>query len=63
MNDILLTSCVKEDPNGSSPHQAAVIKAFQAIANWSQLSRKKAQTATERVPLGFIPVQTGWVLS
>lgn len=62
MNDILLTSCVKEDPNGSSP-QTAVIKAFQAIANWSQLSRKKAQTATERVPLGLIPVQTGWVLS
>lgn len=62
MNDILLTSCVKEAPNGSCP-QTAVIKAFQAIANWSQLSRKKAQTATERVPLGFIPVQTGWVLS
>lgn len=62
MNDILLTSCVKEDPNGSSP-LTVVIKAFQAIANWSQLSRKKAQTATERVSLGFIPVQTGWVLS
>lgn len=62
MNDILLTSCVKEDPNGASP-QTAVIKAFQAIANWSQLSRKKARTATERVPLGFIPVQTGWALS
>lgn len=62
MNDILPTSCVKEDPKGSSP-QTAVIKAFQAIANWSQLSHKKAQTATERVPLGFIPVQTGRVRS
>lgn len=62
MNDVLLTSCVKEDPNGTSP-QTAVIKAFQAIANWSQLSCKKAQAATERDPLSVVPVQTGLVLS